>query len=217
MKLLIFDTETSGLPQQKNSSVLSTHMWPYIVQLAYILYDTITNTIIEYNDSLIKIDKNVYITPDSIAIHNITKDMCNKNGIDIKEALDKFNNVLLQADILIGHNLQFDKNMLIVEFIRNKITHNFNPKNIPKPSFCTMENSKSICNLTYTTKCGKVLPKYPKLLELFKHYFNETPEKLHNAMTDVIVTLRCYYKMQFNIDIFECSLDIKNLKDLYLK
>jgi DNA polymerase III epsilon subunit-like protein len=217
MKLLIFDTETTGLPESRDASVLSTHMWPYIVQLAYILYDTNTNSIIEYNDSLIKIHKNVYITPDSIAVHNITKDMCNKNGIDIKEALNKFNDVLFQADILIGHNLQFDKNILLVEFLRNKIMHNFNSRNIPKQSFCTMENGISICNLTYKTRNGNILPKYPKLLELFKHFFNETPEGLHNAMTDVIVTLRCYYKMQFNMDIFDCSLDIKNLKDLYLK
>ena len=52
MKLLIFDTETTGLPEGRDISVLSTHMWPYIIQLAYILYDTITNTIIEYNDSV---------------------------------------------------------------------------------------------------------------------------------------------------------------------
>lgn len=80
-----------------------------------------------------------------------------------------------------------------------------------------MENAKAICQLTYKTRDGRIIPKYPKLLELFKHFFNEIPSGLHNAMTDVIVTLRCYYKMQFNIDIFEYSLDIKKLKDLHLK
>ena len=217
MKILIFDTETSGLPDANNISVLSTNSWPYILQLAYIMYDTISNTILEYNDSLIKIGKDVYISPESISIHQITKEMCNTNGIDIKEALNKFNNALLQVDLLIGHNIQFDKNLLIVEFLRNKIMHNFNPKNIPIQSFCTMERGKSICQLTYKTRDGKILSKPPKLLELFKHFFNEVPNGLHNAMTDVIVTLRCYYMMQFNLDIFEASLDIKNLKDLYLK
>ena len=48
MKILIFDTETSGLPEEKNCSVLSTHKWPYILQLSYILYDTETNRIIKY-------------------------------------------------------------------------------------------------------------------------------------------------------------------------
>ncbi len=46
MKILIFDTETSGLPEERNCSVLSTQKWPYILQLSYILYDTETNRIL---------------------------------------------------------------------------------------------------------------------------------------------------------------------------
>ena len=217
MKILIFDTETTGLPEGRDISVISTHLWPHILQLAYILYDTDSNLILDRMDSIIKIKNEVRISEESIKIHKITKEICNEQGIDIKNALYKFNEVLLQTDVLIGHNLKFDKNILIVEFLRNKIIHNFNPKNIPIPSFCTMENGKAICQLTYKTRDGRIIPKYPKLLELFKHFFNEIPSGLHNAMTDVIVTLRCYYKMQFNIDIFEYSLDIKKLKDLYLK
>ncbi|ALH23123.1 DEDDh 3'-5' exonuclease [Chrysochromulina ericina virus CeV-01B] len=216
MKILIFDTETSGLPEERNCSVLSTQKWPYILQLSYILYDTEENIILTYVDTLIDIDNNVNIDPESINIHKITKEICKKNGKSIKDVLTQFNYVLNLSDLLIGHNLEFDKNILIVEYIRNKLNHNFNPKNIPIPSFCTMKNSKSICQLTYKNRYGKIIAKYPKLLELYKHYFNTEPDGLHNAMTDVIVTFRCYYKMQFNLDIFECSLDIKKLKDQYL-
>jgi len=216
MKILIFDTETSGLPEERNCSVLSTQKWPYILQLSYILYDTETNRILTYVDTLIDIDNSVNISAESINIHKITKEMCKKNGKPIKQVLEDFNNILNQSELLIGHNLQFDKNILIVEYIRNRIMHNFNPRNTPIPSFCTMQNGKSICQLTYKNRDGKILPKCPKLSELYRYYFNNEPDGLHNAMTDVIVTLRCYYKMQFSLDIFECSLDIKNLKDQYL-
>jgi DNA polymerase III epsilon subunit-like protein len=216
MKILIFDTETSGLPEEKNPSPLATNKWPYILQLSYILYDTEENRIITYVDTLIDIDNSVNIDSESINIHKITKEMCKNNGKPIKDVLNDFNNILKQTELLIGHNLQFDKNLLIVEYIRNRIMHNFNPKNTPIPSFCTMKNGKSICQLTYINRHGVVIPKNPKLLELYKHYFNSEPNGLHNAMTDVIVTIRCYYKMQFDLDIFECSLDIKNLKDQYL-
>jgi DNA polymerase III epsilon subunit-like protein len=216
MKILIFDTETSGLPEEKNPSPLATNKWPYILQLSYILYDTEENRIITYVDTLIDIDNSVNIDSESINIHKITKEMCKNNGKPIKDVLNDFNNILKQTELLIGHNLQFDKNLLIVEYIRNRIMHNFNPKNTPIPSFCTMKNGKSICQLTYINRDGVVIPKNPKLLELYKHYFNSEPDGLHNAMTDVIVTIRCYYKMQFDLDIFECSLDIKNLKDQYL-
>jgi len=217
MKILIFDTETSGLPEERNASLLATNKWPYILQLSYILYDTEENRIITYVDTLIDIDNSVNIDSESINIHKITKEMCKNNGKPIKDVLKDFNNILNQSELLIGHNLQFDKNILIVEYIRNRIMHNFNPKNISIPSFCTMKNGKSICQLTYINRYGVVIPKNPKLLELYKHYFNSEPDGLHNAMTDVIVTIRCYYKMQFDLDIFDCSLDIKKLKDQYLK
>lgn len=217
MKILIFDTETSGLPEKKNCSLLSTQKWPYILQLSYILYDTETNRIIKYVDTLIDIDNSVNISPESINIHKITKEMCKNNGKPIKDVLKEFNDVLNYSELLIGHNLQFDKNILIVEYIRNRIMHNFNQNNISIPTFCTMKNGKSICQLTYKNRDGNIIPKNPKLLELYKHYFNSEPDGLHNAMTDVIVTIRCYYKMQFDLDIFECSLDIKKLRDQYLK
>ena len=56
----IFDTETSGLPDGNNISVLSTSNWPYVLQLAYIIYDTITNKILEYKDFTNKVLKISY-------------------------------------------------------------------------------------------------------------------------------------------------------------
>ena len=127
MKILIFDTETSGLPEEKNPSPLATNKWPYILQLSYILYDTESNKILKYVDTLIDIDNSIHIDPNSIKIHKITKDMCKNNGKPIKNVLEDFNNILDKSDLLIGHNLQFDKHMLIVEYVRNRIMHNFNP------------------------------------------------------------------------------------------
>ena len=216
MKILIFDTETSGLPKTKEVSIHSVQKWPYILQLSYILYDTENNDMLKIVNTLIDIDINININPDSFNIHKISKEMCKKNGEPIQKILYDFNNVLNESDLLIGHNLQFDKNMLMIEYIRNGILHNFNPKNNDIPEFCTMRNGVTICELTYKTKQGHFLPKYPKLLELYKYYFTDVPNGLHNAMVDVIITLRCYYKMQFDLDIFECSMDINALKDKYL-
>ena len=39
MKSIVFDTETTGLPLNKNSSIYNTHEWPHIIQLSYIVYD----------------------------------------------------------------------------------------------------------------------------------------------------------------------------------
>jgi len=41
----------------------------------------------------------------------------------------------------------------------------------------------------------------PKLSELVNHLFSETPDNLHDALTDVLYTLKCYLKMEFNKEI----------------
>ena len=41
-RILIFDTETTGLPE-KYASIRDYEKWPYIIQLSYIIYDTSNN------------------------------------------------------------------------------------------------------------------------------------------------------------------------------
>ena len=40
MKLLVFDTETTGLPLERNASIYKPELWPHIIQISFILYDT---------------------------------------------------------------------------------------------------------------------------------------------------------------------------------
>jgi len=204
MKLLIFDTETSGLPEEKGQSLYDTHKWPHIMQLSYIFYDTSTNEIIELYDSLVKLDNNTILSEDSVAIHNITREMCNNSGQPITQVLTSFVNALTYSDIIIGHNIRFDINIIRVECIRNNIKFNFNINKENKPiiHYCTMKNGKQITNIESTSFNGNKYIKYPKLIELHKHYFNEEVNGLHNALTDVLVCFRCYYKMEYDLDIF---------------
>lgn len=143
MKLLILDTETTGLPKNRNSSIYSTDEWPNVIQISYIVIDTR----LQDEDKYIITDKvNTYIKitfpipQDSIAIHGITDDILNTKGVDIIYALNILNNTINECDLIIGHNISFDKQLLIVENIRHNIISSF-PK---KPSFCTMKNVQTI-------------------------------------------------------------------------
>ena len=44
MKVLVFDTETTGLPKGKNPSIYKTELWPHIIQLSYIVYCSVSTT-----------------------------------------------------------------------------------------------------------------------------------------------------------------------------
>ena len=206
MKILIFDTETTGLPIGRNPSVISTHNWPYMVQLSCILYDTQNNMLIEYINEIIKIPDGINISRDSQKLHGISKELTKSKGIDIKIILNRFNKLLNQADTIIGHNLLFDKNIIMVESLRNKVIQDFK-----KNKYCTMKNAIQLCNITaYNTDNSPYL-KYPKLWELNNKLFNYIPNGLHNSMVDVLICLRCYGKMVFDKDYCQESKQIANL------
>ena len=123
MIILVFDTETTGLPEFRvppNSANIFT--WPYIVQLSYILFDLDKNKIITTYDSIIKLPKNVIISEESCNIHGITNSMSDKSGYDIKDVLNIFNVALEQCDLIVGHNLEFDIDMILAESLRNSIS-----------------------------------------------------------------------------------------------
>ncbi len=196
MIILIFDTETSGLPKKGCKDSINTDLWPYILQLAYILYDTDKNQIIKKYNTFIKISDSVIIDENSIKIHNITREICLEKGESISNVLSDFNKVLVKCDLIVGHNLQFDKTLIMAEMIRNKINYNFN-----KAEYCTMKNSVNLCKLQGKYYRSENNYKYPKLTELVEYLFSETPKNLHDAFTDVKYTLKCYLKMEFNKEI----------------
>ena len=58
-------------------------------------------------------------------MHGISKEKSRTEGINIKLAIELFNICLKETNILIAHNIQFDKNMIIWSLA------NLWPKQIP--------------------------------------------------------------------------------------
>ena len=204
-RILVFDTETTGLPE-KRASIRDHNKWPYITQLSYVIYDTSKNSIFMIGDNYIKIDKSIDISPESEAITGISRETLNNKGITIKQALYDFNLAVKISDIIVGHNVSFDKQIVMVECFRNKINNNFvkfHGKNIIRKSeYCTCKKSAHLFN-----------NRYQKLENLYSSLFSESPSGLHNSLVDTIVTLRCYYMLQYNLDIYSTNPEILN----YLK
>ena len=214
MKVLVFDTETTGLPEENNVSILDTFRWPYIVQLSFIYYDSEINDVIEYYDKVIKLPDNIIIPEDSIRIHGITNEIMREKGINITTVLKKFNDTLKKCDIVVAHNISFDKRVVMVECIRNKISQYFTRGQTKKSEFCTMKNSKNICKIKMVNYKGEEYFKSPKLSELYTFIFKEEPKNLHNSFVDVLLCLRAYFMITENRDIINNNI-IKYLFTLY--
>lgn len=211
MLVLVFDTETNGLPPKiprgENQPTIDemASTWPYIVQLSGILFDTTTRQVLDLFDMIIQIPPTVQLPDECVAIHGISRDMCDEKGINIKEALCKFVTCLDKAHIIVAHNLQFDRTLIEVELHRNGYHNAFRKSH--KIEYCTMNYGDKITKLTMTSKItGKLIRKSPKLIELYEHLFGKVEDgkklNLHNSLIDVLICARCYTKMSLNDDIF---------------
>lgn len=215
MRVLVFDTETTGLPKTKIIAPDTLHLWPHIVQFSYIVFDTDKNNIVHVGDDIIKLDAGISISPESSAIHGITDELSQSTGIRLCEILRDFFRDLATADRLVGHNISFDINVVTVELLRliycelpNKLDDNIetNKKNLHhitnyKNTYCTLQESIDLCAIKTVGKFGKEYNKFPKLSELHQKLFGVIPTNLHNSLIDILVTLRCYMMMDCKIDL----------------
>ena len=121
--VMVFDTETSGLPLKRPGSRFS----PYndidlynncrLVQFSGIIYDFNMNETLAEFDYTIKPDG---FTINNSNIHGITMDIANKNGISINKLFEKIIELFQKHNIskLVGHNVIFDINVIKSEMFR---------------------------------------------------------------------------------------------------
>lgn len=211
MKIMVFDTETTGLPKSRKSLLENTEEWPYIVQLSCLTYDTDTLQICSMSDNIVRLPEGFVIDPFCVKIHGITSEMSQLLGCDRYDAIINFMVDFDKADLVIAHNMEFDKNVLLVEMIRENKESKEN-KELDEhiiDSFrhsikmcCTMQEGLELCNIKRKYKNSpNEYVKFPSLSELHNYCFGYIPIKLHNSLNDSIVCLRCFYKMRYNKDI----------------
>jgi DNA polymerase III epsilon subunit-like protein len=228
MRFLVFDTETTGLPKTKIISPSTLNQWPHIVQFSYILYDSSSNDIIETKDNIVKLPENILIPEETTKFHGITNEISTKSGKPLDELLREFFLCLRSADKLIGHFIEFDINMVKIELLRmihdNSLTENqakvfknelhflHNFSNIS----CTLKDSIKFCNIQTIDKNGKPYLKYPKLNELHEKLFEVSAVNLHNSFNDILVTLRCFMKLKYDVDLMKQCEPFQKYSYLYI-
>ncbi|MCB9201431.1 MAG: DNA polymerase III subunit alpha [Flavobacteriales bacterium] len=183
---LIFDTETTGLPKNYNAPISDLDNWPRIVQLAWQIHDKEGN-LIDNKDYIIYPDG--FDIPFNVTkVHGISTELAKKEGRDLNEVLNEFNEDLKKSQVIIGHNVDFDINITGSEFYRQNIE---TPLTKIK-KLDTQHIGTPVCKLP-GGKGGKF--KYPKLSELYTFLFDKTFDEAHNATADVNATARCFFEL----------------------
>ena len=110
--------------------------------------------------------------------------------------------------------------MIFVECFRHRLPQNFtlfdeNHK-INKREYCTMKNTRQYCNIVRLSRTNKPYIKSPSLIELYQKIFPEAiiPTDLHNSLVDILITMRCYVKLNHNFDI---TVTNETIRELFIK
>ncbi|MBS1103563.1 3'-5' exonuclease [Gluconobacter sp. Dm-62] len=191
MSILFFDTETTGFA--KPGLPTGHEDQPHCVQLAAILTD---------NQGQEEACVNVIVRPDgwtvpdaAAAVHGITTEKAARYGIREQVAAVLFYDLTSRADLLVAHNIQFDRQIVATMYARAKRSE----WKLPTAQFCTMEAAAPLVNLPPTPRmraAGINKPKAPKLEECIQHFYGETLEGAHDALVDVRACARIYFEMK---------------------
>jgi len=180
--LLFVDVETSGIPDSLKNPVSAQELWPYVLQVAWQVYD-LRGNLIKTEDHYL-FDEKITIDKSSQEIHGLTLETLHSIGERRKDVMRRFGKDLREYQpTLVGHFVELDSKMLQVAMARSGM------KNIVKdfPHFCTM-----LATSEYAYMPDK---NFPKLDELYQRLFSEKPEQLHNALSDVKATAKCFFEL----------------------
>lgn len=187
---LFFDTETTGLPKDASLSHTDVDNWPRLVQIAWVLCDE-DKRIIEERAYIVKPDG--YIIPErATAVHGISTDKALAEGLPIKEVLITFMRVLLQADYVVGHNIRFDRKIVVAELYRNLFGSHLDEKLYAIRYRDTMHIAREYVKIPSNNKSGY---KFPKLQEMYVGLFDKEFVHAHNAIEDIHATVQCFWKL----------------------
>lgn len=181
---LFFDTETTGLPKNWQAPLEDLENWPRLVQLAWILADGYGKEV--GGGNLIVKPEGFFIPEAASAVHGITTERAEREGISLDEALSQFVQAIEQSKIIVAHNISFDEKIIGAEFLRKKVEHKF----FERPQICTMLTSKDFCQI----ESGRGY-KWPKLIELHEKLFASGFDGAHDAMADVRACAKCFFEL----------------------
>lgn len=182
---LIFDTETTGIPHNKTAPITDLDNWPRLVQLAWQLHDAKGKLLSQHN-YIIKPD-GFDIPFKSEQVHGISTQRANREGHDLKKILNVLETDLAKTQLLVGHNIEFDVNIIGAELIRTSL---------PTESFLALQKlDTGIASTEFCQLQGGIggRLKMPRLNELHEKLFGKKFDDAHDASYDVAATARSFF------------------------
>ena len=219
MRVLFFDTETNGLPQNRHAPPSMTQAWPHIVQIAWELWDLSEEGLKgpeRKANLLIAPRRDMKWNDEAARIHGITPRLIKECGVSIDVGLRWFMEDVRTAQYIVCHNLAFDRNVVLAESHRLGIDPaDWWPAH-PDATICTMLGTKAFCAIPSPRGTPADPYKWPRLQELWEHLGRPGGEeptwhsfqtervqvsvpverKWHDAADDVACLVACFKELR---------------------
>jgi len=158
---------------------------PKIVQISWCIFDNNYN-IIKERDYIIN-PEGFIIDQITFNIHKISNEKAELYGYNYKYVYDILFLDMNDIDLIIGHNLIYDINVLLKDFERKKM-FKFIDLISKKNKFCTLKHLRKVTGKPYKLKNA--------YLEFVDSNIDEN--SLHNSMYDVQCTTKLFQKLISN-------------------
>jgi len=212
-KILFFDTEC--VPENNNGNLMifndkSKNNPPkpkYFEQITWMVYSE-KGEFLYYNDYIYNEHNDSYLLGYINMDDNPKRKNPSPNIFTLCELLNHFISDVKNCDIIVAHNLKFDKGK-ITKALLLECKVKFNPYD--KIEFCTMEdisvlnyckeNYKYInhCKEKYKNNefdCNNIPVKWPKLIELHTLLFHEGLKDDHDALYHSEACAKCFFELK---------------------
>lgn len=179
MKILIFDTETSGLDPQ----------WNVILQLSYQIVDSETwQTLKTVNHYFPWPEERSRVNERAIEVNGLTEERLSCEQLsDRKTALEEFVADKDSCGLIVAHNLDFDKKFILASCKEAGVKYAQSGWN---NTYDTMKKTVRYCEIPKSYGSGY---KWPKLTELADCLWVDYKDiNLHDSAGDVELTKRCF-------------------------
>ena len=183
MKIFVFDTETTGFIDKREFDLTKQ---PYIIQFAGILGELKNWRWTEISRINEMIKPPISIPYASSQVHHLY-DIDVRDKEDFQAQVEKFLPYINDADVIVGHNIEYDESMFRLEMRRLGRIYDYKPQQ----SICTMYSSRDFCQLAKKMQNSPGY-KLPKLGELYHKLFDDYFIGAHDAMVDVEATVKCF-------------------------
>lgn len=138
MKIFVFDTETTGFINKKDPRLEAQ---PKIVQFAGIFGEIRDDGHFEEEKRCdILINPETPIPYAASQVHHIY-DLDVQDAPVIADVMDEMLSYINDADMIIGHNIEYDEDMVKVELRRLEAEYKYQPKQV----YCTMKTTVDFC------------------------------------------------------------------------